>query len=116
VQFREYWNASSAAVAASSAAPVAVAPVPTHDGPSPADTELDPITARWLDRLSRQDNTAPTTPSLDDGSPNAEHSTALHAGADLAGTGPGQTVGLLVILSAGAWTMWRAGRARKWAK
>ena len=90
----------------SSVAPVITTDTTVH--PSAGDGfQLDPITERLLLRLQNQ-NTQPqqnTVYLLPDGT---VHSSALHSGAPLAGSGPAQTAAICALFIAVGWTLWRA--------
>ncbi len=111
---------STAATASSSAAGTDLhnSPPLTTD-PQADDSGLDPVTLRWLRRLQENQHAGPVLPSEQPTSAETEalleqirHSTALHSGADLAGSGPAETATVGVMGLAIAWTILRARRLR----
>ncbi len=120
---REWWNETDDAPTAT---PPVAAPSSTagHAGPaedtSDEDLELDPVTARWLERIRRSIHNGPplgtthppSTVNVDGTDGTMRHSTALHSGADLAGSGPGEIAVFVTLGGAVAWTLLRSRRMR----
>lgn len=100
----EWWTTSSAPSSAAAVAPTDSEEDPTLHPSAPEEPgleNLDPITLRFLRRLQQQN--AGTT----------MHSTALHSGADLSGTGPAETMTVMLVMAAIGWTIWRSRGMRQ---
>jgi hypothetical protein len=77
---------------------------------APATTvTFDPVTARLLQRLEREQNAR-----LAGGPSDVEHSTALHSAAPLTGSGPAEDALIGLAIAAIGWTVWQAGKKRQW--
>lgn len=114
--FQEYWlrsSSSKSSEAASAAAATNEEDVGTlHQGPGDtpdASGSIDPTLLRLLERLERSRAQGPVLSAADDGT---QQSTALHSGAPLSDTGPGDIAVLLVLGGAVAWTLYRGRKAR----
>ncbi len=83
---------------------------PVEETPVPVET-LDPVTLRLLRRLQQRAHEGPPLPPSE-----VTQSTALHAGADLTGSGPAETATLAAIGLAVGVTLWRSRRLERFAK
>ena len=75
-----------------------------------ADAGIDPITLRWLRRLEHLNTLRSATLEQ------TLQSTATHAGAPLADSGPAETATVIVIIGAVGWTLYRARRMEQFVR